>query len=308
MYINQLSFSLIEGACTHQCPWCFFYNKEDSRGRDVLGLDMIQTFCDLNKGISLPVRVLPPGEPLLHPQLFEIIETFNHNNFPVNGFYSNLSVPMSDEQIQIIAKIDGSLVFNMSFFEGEEKLRDIAVTNFRRLHNAILVHQKHDPTFQPFVQVGINKSPIKTLELGLEDITDIIYPNVLIVNDEFLDHSFPPNDAAAMKQRFHTFYDKFKNLDANKYLYELPKATCNLRTLAVANNGSYLPCCSPLTPPNWVLRYDFSQSNVFLMPLQEIEQSVTFKAIIKDRTEGELFPMCRECNGLSIPQYIPWEV
>jgi len=211
MFTNQLVFPLIENACTHQCPWCLYYTEEDNRKPDYIGLDMIQKFCELNQDISLPVRILPPGEPLLHPQLFDIIRELNSNGFPINGFYSNLSIPMTDEQVEIVSHVD-SLVFNMSFFEGEERMRDISVDNFRRIHSARRINNP-----KGYIQAGINNSPIKTLSLDIEDLIEVIYPNIVVADDKHIDDNYQPEVAKKIKERLHNFYGTFKNLNADTY-------------------------------------------------------------------------------------------
>lgn len=294
MYIDELQFTLIENKCTHQCPWCFFY-LEGERSADILGIDMIEKFVSLNKDVSLGVNILPTGEPLLHPQLWSIMRLLQSEGFPISNFYSNLSIPISDSDIDFLVDNDVYIVSNVSFFAGEEAAQANAIDNARRIKKKLALA----PSSESVLSLNRNITPIETLDFP--DDLDIREASITLIDN---------HDLAKMAnlpstfQRFRNFYDTYSPpLDAAEYLGSMKEAVCHARTLHIYNDGGFIICRSPLPRGKWNSRYDYSEANIFKMPLSQLEASDTFKEVYNIGKNG-YFHICKQCNSADYCEYL----
>ena len=68
---------LVNTYCNGGCPYCFAQSAMDGQELDVRNLDLLISFY---KKFHQKVAGLFGGEPTLHPQVVDIINTFNGNS------------------------------------------------------------------------------------------------------------------------------------------------------------------------------------------------------------------------------------
>jgi len=83
--LNQIYFYLTEG-CNLRCRHCWIAPKYQSEGNSypALDLDLFKSIIEQAKPLGLTGVKLTGGEPLLHPQIFEILEVIRKEDLSLN--------------------------------------------------------------------------------------------------------------------------------------------------------------------------------------------------------------------------------
>jgi molybdenum cofactor biosynthesis enzyme MoaA len=83
--LNQIYFYLTEG-CNLRCRHCWIAPKYESEGNSypALDLDLFKTIIEQAKPLGLTGVKLTGGEPLLHPQIEEILEVIRKEDLSLN--------------------------------------------------------------------------------------------------------------------------------------------------------------------------------------------------------------------------------
>ena len=173
MYKNSVTWS-ITGRCNYQCRHCFM-SAPDYRGRD-LNLDECRHILDELVSCGIRIISLTGGEPLIHPDFYEILDEIKLRELNLEVLYSNGKL-VDENLLDELEKRDMHPAFHLSFdgvgyhdwLRGITGAEETAVRAFRLLQergyrtSASMCLHKHN--------IGSLRETVRLLgSLGLEHL------------------------------------------------------------------------------------------------------------------------------------------
>jgi len=142
--LNQIYFYLTEG-CNLRCRHCWIAPKYQSKGNPypALGLDLFKSIIDQAKPLGLTGVKLTGGEPLLHPEIHEILEFVRSEDLRLtvetNGILCKPEVAENMAACKdpfVSVSLDGAEAETHEWVRGVPGCFDEAIEGLRNLVNA----------------------------------------------------------------------------------------------------------------------------------------------------------------------------
>ncbi|MCR5627295.1 MAG: radical SAM protein [Lachnospiraceae bacterium] len=138
MYKNHVQWS-ITGRCNYNCRHCFM-SAPDYKGEDITLEECIHILDELDS-CGIKTLSLTGGEPLVHPDFYEILDEINKRNMQLETLYTNAAL-VDDKLLDELEKRRMHPVFNISFdgidwhdwLRGEEGAEEKTIAAFKLLH------------------------------------------------------------------------------------------------------------------------------------------------------------------------------
>ena len=139
--LNQIYFYLTEG-CNLRCRHCWIAPKYQSEGNSypALDLDLFRSIIEQAKPLGLTGVKLTGGEPLLHPQIQEILEYIRAQDLPLsmetNGVFCTPEVARQMAACKdpfVSVSLDGAEVETHEWVRGVEGCFETALQGIRNL-------------------------------------------------------------------------------------------------------------------------------------------------------------------------------
>ena len=139
MYKNHVQWS-VTGRCNYNCRHCFM-SAPDYQGED-LPLDTIRRIAAEIAACGIRSVSLTGGEPLIHPNFYEILDALRENDLCLDTIYTNGAL-VDASLLAELEKRDMHPVFHISFdgagwhdwLRGTEGAEEKALGAFRLLHD-----------------------------------------------------------------------------------------------------------------------------------------------------------------------------
>lgn len=285
--------------CNLACPLCPTGNKSLKRTRGFMPLDGFKKIIDELGGYLLNLTLWNYGEPMLHKDIYEMIEYAKTKNIflrlSTNGHFfdnkENVERLVSSRLDDLIVALDGASQETLSKyrvganFEAvingiksvvEAKKRLKSKLPFIELQFVVMKHNEHEVEKMKKIaeEIGVNKLTLKTVTLEIENAKD---------QREKMEQFLPD------REEYGRYAKDKKDLAVKKTV----KNNCiRLWLSSVINwNGDVVPCC-----------YDadgvFTFGNAFEKSFREIwlsDKYVKFREMILRNKKN--IKMCSNCPG-----------
>jgi len=168
--LNQIYFYLTEG-CNLRCRHCWIQPKHqsDDRSYPMLEVDLFRSIIQQAKPLGLSSVKLTGGEPLLHPDIYEILDVIHSEELRLtvetNGVLCTLGLAKkmkaTSENPFVSVSIDGADPETHEWVRGVEGCFDKALNGIRNLVNAgfrpqiiMSVMKRNKDQIEPFVRMA----------------------------------------------------------------------------------------------------------------------------------------------------------
>lgn len=291
--ISKISIE-ITSACNCRCIWCQMQNFHKHK----IGFMKLEEFeqiirrnASYLKKNNIWVEPYFRGEPLLHPQFFEILDVLKYYHIGNGGINTNLSVKVDisrfrDYEMGILVNIGGTTK------EVHEKVMvnsdfDLVVANLKKMFDlGIPVQVKMNPTKMNIHQ--LKELPRFLQNLGGNENNIVPYTTCY------------PIPAVATSEEIDIFFDNVVSRDVDPYLrfsYDLSKPNkaiktknpgCNFLQDMIFFDGQFSICCHDQLAL-------INVGNVFRMSIEQIHKSEKYHNALKIAKRCG-FSFCKECN------------
>lgn len=268
----------ITNICNLNCSFC----SKTQRTKKYMTAQEFEEICKEIKEYTNIIALHVQGEPLLHPELGEILEICNKYNLKVN---ITTNATLIDKQMNVIVKSKAIRQINFSLHSAEQNNIDKKLYIEKVLEAVNEIHNKTNIIISyrlwNLENIKENSVNIEILNLlgkhyNIENIVDIAKKNNFIELDKNI---FLNQDLEF----------EWPNINREK-ISDSGKCYGLRNQIAILVNGNVVPCCLD-AEGNIVL------GNVFEKSLEEIINSNRSKAIIEGFQKGKLIEeLCQKCG------------
>ncbi len=281
-------------SCNVRCVWCNM-QVHDKIKRGTMPLEKFKYIIEKNasylKKNNYSVEPFFRGEPLLHKNLWEILDTLKEHGIRNQGINTNLSV---DLEVERFADYDMRIIVNLggTTKEVHEKVMarsdfDLVLSNLKRLWAVgIETEVKINPTKLNYHQLellpeflekhGGKREVLKTYTTA--------FPIPSTASQKEIDTFFETVVCDEVDEYLRFTYDKSKKDKSIK----TKKKQCNYLTDTVFYDGQFTICCHDQLQK-------INVGNLFESSLEEIRSSKKYKDSVK-MAKRRQFEICHECN------------
>ena len=254
--------------CNLSCPFCLKTTREKKlMSKDEFShvLDEIKPFTDY---IYLHVQ----GEPLLHPNIKDLLDIAYQQ-----GFYVNITTntTLLDKNIDLLINAKAVRQINLSL-------------------QALMTLKDKEKYYQNIIKlIKENKNIYLSLRLWGNYAPDVIKQELKIFEDE-LNATINLEQTNRLKERLYvSLEDEFSWPDLNNP-YNSDKGRCEaIHQLAILSNGDVVPCC---LDKDGVI----SLGNIFKTPLNDILKSNRYQEMVVGFKKGIVTEeLCKHCTFLN---------
>jgi len=284
----------ITSFCNCRCIWCPMQNFHKHK-LGSMKLDQFQYIIKTNREyfISNNIKIEPyfRGEPLLHPNFFDMMKILKDNNILNNGINTNLSVKIDITQF---LRYPMPILVNIGGITKEVHEKVMRGSNFELVINNLKT------MFQLGIPVNIKMNPTKMNIYQLGDLPRFVESLGGTKKCIIPYTTGYPIPATATKEEIDDFFKNVVSSEVDPFLrfsYDLSKSDKSIKTKypgchhlqdVIFFNGQYSICChDQLQKINW--------GSVFKQSVREIRESNKYKNAVLKAHECS-FNFCKDCN------------
>lgn len=256
----------------------------------MMTLEGIKKFISLNdtdKGL-FNLSIIPLGEALLNPEIFDIIEALHSAGYILDYIASNLALDLSDTQIDTLCLFD-KIGINYATRNIDPTLIEKTYSNVLRLQTAL------DARAGKTLKICKVTHPEEPIAMPSEFLGSLVPQPMVMYNELFYNNITRGASYSEYLQRLGTDPTSY-NLDTNLGAVYLPAVLAAnpecFPTLNILPNGNFSSCLLATTEEDFKIGDAYSQSIRALVASQAFTDITELQRLKK-------FPLCEGCMTCS---------
>ena len=282
--------------CNVRCVWCWMYTS-GRKDMGLMSLENFKKFIDLNctylKKRHIKVTPYHRGEPLLHPDFFDMLAYGKEKGVEFKEIHTNLSVPL-DPQKLIDAPAAPKIFVNIGGIDKETHEKVMPGSDFMKVTgNLKNILEIKDASERIFLKMNVTKHNHKQIA-ELPDFFEGLGGIRQNVGVGQLSCCIPAEATCEERRQFIVNNVSEEIADYLKFTYDASwnikskEQKCPYMLPTVKFNGCVTICCR-----DQLSRLNLG--NAFEVPLRKIMRSKKFK-MTEALGEKKLLAFCKECN------------
>ena len=293
----DINLKIIQGICQRPCSFCHYAHLENS-DRKLIDLDSIKKFCEINYNDKYLFRIsiIPAGDPLMHPQFFEILKILTSYQYNLLHLSTNLAYELTDEEILQLLSFD-QIGINYSLYNIDPELIKKTENNINRL-NAIIKQEnrKNNINICYVIHPRDKIEQVEEMRQTFKDL-NIIESPLIVFDKDYIDNL--SSDIYSEYVSRVNILDSDKKFDNDNrlliaYLDDIRQQKCG-PTLCVHTNSRFTACSVALDRMQ-----DMYLDDVRNKKILDILKSTEFQDHL-DSVTNRKFEKCQYCMSCGSP-------